>query len=84
MSLTSGGRGSSGPLPGSARAEAERRRALALKALDQRLHAATAPAQKPTAQTASVGGGSGVLGETSYTPDGQDERGLSSKGETQS
>jgi membrane associated rhomboid family serine protease len=28
--------------PGSARAEAERRRALALKALDQRLHAATA------------------------------------------
>ncbi|KAK1782991.1 eukaryotic integral membrane protein-domain-containing protein [Copromyces sp. CBS 386.78] len=30
--------------PGSARAEAERRRALALKALDQRLHAATAGA----------------------------------------
>jgi hypothetical protein len=29
-------------VPGSARAEAERRRALALKALDQRLHAATA------------------------------------------
>lgn len=28
--------------PGTARAEAERRRALALKALDQRLHAATA------------------------------------------
>jgi len=27
------------PLPGSARAEAERRRALALKALDMRLHA---------------------------------------------
>lgn len=31
-------------VPGSARAEAERRRALALKALDQRLHAATAGA----------------------------------------
>ncbi|KAK4190188.1 eukaryotic integral membrane protein-domain-containing protein [Podospora australis] len=31
-------------VPGSARAEAERRRALALKALDQRLHAATAHA----------------------------------------
>lgn len=31
-------------VPGSARAEAERRRALALKALDQRLHAATANA----------------------------------------
>lgn len=30
--------------PGSARAEAERRRAIALKALDQRLHAATANA----------------------------------------
>ncbi|KAI9849025.1 MAG: hypothetical protein M1837_005916 [Sclerophora amabilis] len=32
---------SGGPAPGSARAEAERRRALALRALDQRLHAAT-------------------------------------------
>jgi hypothetical protein len=31
-------------VPGGARAEAERRRALALKALDQRLHAATAQA----------------------------------------
>ncbi len=52
--------------PGSARAEAERRRALALKALDQRLHAATAhvamraaantvggpPQQPPPAQVA--------------------------------
>ncbi|KAF4963724.1 hypothetical protein FSARC_8294 [Fusarium sarcochroum] len=38
--------------PGGARAEAERRRAIALRALDQRLHAATGnqPAQKP-AQT---------------------------------
>lgn len=35
-------------VPGSARAEAERRRALALKALDQRLHAATAQStQRP-------------------------------------
>ncbi|ROT43285.1 eukaryotic integral membrane protein [Sodiomyces alkalinus F11] len=35
-------------VPGSARAEAERRRALALRALDQRLHAATAnPASAP-------------------------------------
>jgi membrane associated rhomboid family serine protease len=36
--------------PGGARAEAERRRAIALRALDQRLHAATStqPAQKPT------------------------------------
>lgn len=34
--------GHRGAAPGSARAEAERRRALALKALDQRLHAATA------------------------------------------
>ncbi|KAF6819936.1 Rhomboid-like protein 19 [Colletotrichum sojae] len=47
--------------PGGARAEAERRRALALKTLDQRLHAATAnaasrpssqpPAQQPTGPT---------------------------------
>lgn len=38
------GHGHRGGAPGSARAEAERRRALALKALDQRLHAATASA----------------------------------------
>ncbi|RFU71928.1 hypothetical protein TARUN_10331 [Trichoderma arundinaceum] len=35
--------------PGSARAEAERRRAIALKALDQRLNAATAAARPPAA-----------------------------------
>lgn len=46
-----GHRGGAGA-PGSARAEAERRRALALKALDQRLHAATANA----ASRASAGG----------------------------
>jgi hypothetical protein len=39
--------------PGSARAEAERRRALALRALDQRLHAATATAAA-RAQSAPV------------------------------
>ncbi|KAJ9141917.1 Eukaryotic integral membrane protein-domain-containing protein [Pleurostoma richardsiae] len=45
-------------VPGSARAEAERRRALALKALDQRLHAATSasrPAQ-PAAQAPAPSG----------------------------
>ncbi|KAK3946348.1 eukaryotic integral membrane protein-domain-containing protein [Diplogelasinospora grovesii] len=91
-------------VPGSARAEAERRRALALKALDQRLHAATAtaatraqnaappPPVHPPAPSASgptvhsqpqvnsqktmtaqqAGGSSGLLGETSYNPDGED------------
>lgn len=37
---------SGAPIPGSARAEAERRRALALKALDQRLHAAASKPQE--------------------------------------
>ncbi|KAH0544840.1 hypothetical protein FGG08_001069 [Glutinoglossum americanum] len=67
---------SAGALPGSARAEAERRRALALKALDQRLHAATSKAQNAGQATVSTtGGGSSVLGETNFTPDGHDERG---------
>ncbi|KAL2265527.1 hypothetical protein VTJ83DRAFT_6627 [Remersonia thermophila] len=44
---------SSRGVPGSARAEAERRRALALRALDQRLHAATANAAA-RAQSAPV------------------------------
>lgn len=44
------------PLPGSARAEAERRRALALKALDQRL----SQSKKDTI---------GELGETTFTPE---------------
>jgi hypothetical protein len=40
--------------PGSARAEAERRRAIALRALDQRLHAATgSPAGRPSTQQPS-------------------------------
>jgi hypothetical protein len=53
-----GGGGSRAAQPGSARAEAERRRALALKALDQRLHAASqgkatspAPAVPPMVAT---------------------------------
>lgn len=60
--LLGGGRGAA--QPGSARAEAERRRAIALKALDQRLHAA---ANKPPGSQAVVNGGGngGVLGETS-------------------
>lgn len=42
--------------PGSARAEAERRRAIALRALDQRLHAASgnAPGAAPPSQAASA------------------------------
>ncbi|PKY07344.1 DUF1751-domain-containing protein, partial [Aspergillus campestris IBT 28561] len=62
------------------REEAERRRALALKALDQRLQAAAAgraPAssspqpttQTPTTATPTVSAGQGMLGATSYTPD---------------
>ncbi|KAK0706528.1 eukaryotic integral membrane protein-domain-containing protein [Lasiosphaeria miniovina] len=92
-------------VPGSARAEAERRRALALKALDQRLHAATASsasraqsappppsipqppppsASGPTVQTQPHVGtqsamttsqAGGLLGETSYNPDGDGDRG---------
>lgn len=63
------------------REEAERRRALALKALDQRLQAAAAgrasanpaasqpgPSQTQTA-TPTVSAGQTMLGETSYTPD---------------
>lgn len=53
------------------REEAERRRALALKALDQRLHAASAnKAQQPPAPT--VVPGQSMLGETNYTPDHDD------------
>lgn len=73
--------------PGGARAEAERRRALALKALDQRLHAATAgssktqmpqPAQAgPSVQIQpqpNVQTPSAILGETSYVPEREDEK----------
>ena len=69
--------------PGSARAEAERRRAIALKALDQRLHAATRAPPPPPAvpnvhtqpqpgtQTAMTSQPSEMLGETNYVPEGE-------------
>lgn len=65
--------------PGSARQEAERRRALALKELDQRLNSASKP--KPQApppapvgpsvqiQPQPVQAPAAILGETSYVPD---------------
>jgi hypothetical protein len=67
--------------PGTARAEAERRRALALKALDQRLHAATAAPSKSKPPPPTTGPSVQVqpqpniqtpgtmLGETNYVPD---------------
>ncbi|PTU18147.1 hypothetical protein P175DRAFT_0560047 [Aspergillus ochraceoroseus IBT 24754] len=61
------------------REEAERRRAVALKALDQRLQAAVAGRTQPGAPqpgnsqtqtpTPAVAAGQSMLGETSYTPD---------------
>ncbi|KAF2762290.1 DUF1751-domain-containing protein [Pseudovirgaria hyperparasitica] len=55
---------------GGRREEAERRRALALKALDQRLHAAsTSKPQAPAAPTGSVS----MLGETNYEPERGDD-----------
>ncbi|RJE18216.1 Rhomboid family [Aspergillus sclerotialis] len=64
------------------REEAERRRALALKALDHRLQAAAAgraqsqpaasnqqPQNQTQAATPTVSAGQGMLGETNYTPD---------------
>lgn len=64
------------------REEAERRRALALKALDQRLQAAVGRPQagpstlvepasqpRPTTPTPSAPAGQSMLGETSYNPD---------------
>lgn len=67
----------------SKREEAERRRALALKALDQRLQAATggrthagpstlgepSSQHRPTTPTPSAPTAQGMLGETSYNPD---------------
>jgi hypothetical protein len=52
------------------RAEAERRRALALKALDQRLHAAAARTAAPPAP--AVPESSNALGETNYEPERPD------------
>jgi len=71
---------------GGARAEAERRRALALKALDQRLNAATAGSSKPQASPPQMPPAASVqvqpqansqpamLGETSYVPDREDDK----------
>ncbi|KAH7392710.1 eukaryotic integral membrane protein-domain-containing protein [Pyrenochaeta sp. MPI-SDFR-AT-0127] len=62
-----GGRG------GGTRAEAERRRALALKALDQRLHAASARGPTTAAPAAPLASGpSNLLGETNYEPERPD------------
>ena len=70
--------------PGGARAEAERRRAVALKALDQRLSAATSSgpsSSKPSAPQAAQpsvpvqaqpNAQPEMLGETSYVPDRED------------
>ena len=72
--------------PGSARAEAERRRAIALKALDQRLHAATAAPPKPKPPPPAPGPSvqiqpqpnietpGAMLGETNYVPEREEEK----------
>ncbi|KAI0998240.1 hypothetical protein K3495_g9955 [Podosphaera aphanis] len=75
--------------PGSARAEAERRRALALKALDQRLHAASASHSKNhNVPLTTVGpriqvqpqpnkqASNVLLGETNYVPESEEEEAL--------
>jgi hypothetical protein len=67
------GRGGA-PVPGSARAEAERRRALALKALDQRLHAATSRPPPPPPKSNSADEGA-ALGTTNYTPEAHEDSG---------
>lgn len=73
----------SGGAPGGARAEAERRRALALKALDQRLHAATASSKPqppppapagPSVQIQPQPSQPGMLGETNYVPEREEEK----------
>ncbi len=53
----------------SKREEAERRRALALKALDQRLNNPVRPAAGSNAVTPSVSQGQETLGQTEYHPD---------------
>jgi hypothetical protein len=62
-------------VPGSARAEAERRRALALKALDQRLHAATAgvtaKTSPPTVATPPAPSASGPTVQSQPQPSAQ-------------
>jgi hypothetical protein len=61
--------GSRGGRGGGTRAEAERRRALALKALDQRLHAAAARGPTTAAPVAPSPSGPSMLGETTYEPE---------------
>ncbi|KAF2497356.1 DUF1751-domain-containing protein [Lophium mytilinum] len=56
---------------GGRREEAERRRALALKALDQRLHAA---ASRPVAPAPQAPQAAHMLGETNYEPERHDEQ----------
>lgn len=82
--LNNSGRMGGGMRSTGKREEAERRRALALKALDQRLQAATAsrtqqqpapsistPQPQPQPQSAApvIAPGQSMLGETSYTPE---------------
>lgn len=62
---------------GATRAEAERRRALALKALDQRLHAAAARAPAPATTVPSASAPSATLGETNYEPEHPDDKPIS-------
>jgi hypothetical protein len=61
--------GSRGGRGGGTRAEAERRRALALKALDQRLHAAAARGPTTASPAAPSQSGPSILGETTYEPE---------------
>ncbi|KAF2263208.1 cytochrome c oxidase subunit I [Lojkania enalia] len=58
---------------GATRAEAERRRALALKALDQRLHAAAGRGQPATTASPAAPVNTNMLGETNYEPERHDE-----------
>jgi hypothetical protein len=68
--LPSFNRQSTGARGMSKREEAERRRALALKALDERLNAANrANLQAPTTSTANVSNAPQLLGQTDYRPD---------------
>ncbi|KAL1884388.1 hypothetical protein VTK73DRAFT_82 [Phialemonium thermophilum] len=71
-------------VPGGARAEAERRRALALKALDQRLHAATANAatraqQAPTPPTVQPPAPSATGPTVQTQPQAQPETAMTSQ-----
>jgi membrane associated rhomboid family serine protease len=61
---------SRGKMGMSKREEAERRRALALRALDQRLNAASSSQPKPpTSVTPSISADQQALGQTDYKPD---------------